>query len=135
MHDLDDVLAGREALQDIAAHGALADTVDELLDHGEVDVGLEQGQADLAHGLGDVVLGQAALASEAVEGGAEAIRERVEHASQRSRGPNLGATNPRRSPRAVGGGPVTGRDGAGTSPRRRRIARRIRAAGRLCRSS
>ena len=48
---------------------------DEVLDDAEVDVGLEQRQADLAHGLVDVVLGQPPAALEAVEGRAEPIGE------------------------------------------------------------
>jgi hypothetical protein len=73
VHDLDHLLAGREAVQHVRAHRPFANAVDELLDDCEVDVGLEQRQADLAHGLVDVVLGQPPLALEAVEGGAEPI--------------------------------------------------------------
>ena len=51
--DLHDLLAGLQALQDLLAEGALANLGDELLDDLEVDVGLEQREADLAHGAGD----------------------------------------------------------------------------------
>ena len=40
---------------------------DEVADHRQGDVGLEQGHADLAHRLVDVLLGQHAAAGEPVE--------------------------------------------------------------------
>ena len=40
--DLHDLLAGRQALEDLRADGLLADAADEVLDDLEVDVGLEQ---------------------------------------------------------------------------------------------
>ena len=46
--DLDDLLAGRQALQDRLVHRAVADAIDERLDDLEVDVRLEQRQTDLA---------------------------------------------------------------------------------------
>ena len=49
VHDLHDLLAWRQALLDFLADGALADALDELLDDLEVDVRLEQREADLAH--------------------------------------------------------------------------------------
>jgi len=85
MHDLHDLLARGQAVEHVAAHGALAYTVDELLDDGEVDIGLEQREADLAHGLVDVVLGQATLAPKAVEGGAEPVGKGIEHPMERRR--------------------------------------------------
>jgi len=48
-----DLLAGLQALQDLLAECALAHLGDELLDDLEVDVGLEQGETDLAHRTGD----------------------------------------------------------------------------------
>ena len=52
---------------------------DEVLDDLVVDVRLEQGEADLAHGGVDVGLGDAAAAGQAGEGLAQAVTERVEH--------------------------------------------------------
>ena len=49
VHDLHDLLAGGQALLDFLADRALADALDELLDDLEVDVRLEQREADLAH--------------------------------------------------------------------------------------
>ena len=48
VHDLHDLLRRREALHDLGAEGALLDVGDELAHDLEVDVGLEQRQADLA---------------------------------------------------------------------------------------
>ncbi len=79
VHDLDDLLTGVEGFGDLNAHGALADAADEGLDDLEVDVGLEQGEADLAQALVDLLLGQALGAPEAVEDGVESVLEGVEH--------------------------------------------------------
>ena len=65
--DLDDHLGGGEALQHVGAHRALGHGGDELLDDLEVDVGLQQGNPDLAHGLLDVGLGEAAFAAQLLE--------------------------------------------------------------------
>ena len=79
-HDAHDVLGGRQGVQDLGGHALLLAASHELLDHAEVDVCLEKRHADLAHGEVDVVLGQAALAAQLVEGVLEAVGERVEHA-------------------------------------------------------
>ena len=68
MSDLHDVLRRGERLQDLGGHAALLRLGDEVLHHLEVDVGLEQRHADVAHGRGDVGLGELALAAQAVEG-------------------------------------------------------------------
>ena len=56
MHDLHDLLAGSETLEDLGAERALAHTGDEVPDDLEVDVRLEQREPDLAHGLRDRLL-------------------------------------------------------------------------------
>ena len=65
--DLDELLGRGQALQHLDAQGPLLDLVDELLDHLVVDVGLEQGQPDLAGGPLDVLVRELALPLEAVE--------------------------------------------------------------------
>ncbi len=77
--DLHDLLAGGEALEDVGADRPLADPGDEVLDHLEVDVGLEQGEAHLAHRRVDVGLAHPATAGEVGEGRTEAIAQGVEH--------------------------------------------------------
>ena len=77
--DLHDLLRRRQAPQDVLAHRALADAVDERLDDLEVDVGLEQRHADLAQRRLDGRLRQPRLAAQRPEDVLEAIAERIEH--------------------------------------------------------
>ena len=67
--DLDDLLGGGQAVQHVAAHAALGDLGHEILDHLIADVGLQQGEAHLAHTGADIGLGQAALALQTFEYG------------------------------------------------------------------
>ena len=67
MDDLHDLLAGREALQHVGAERPLAHAADEVLDHLEVDVGLEQREPDFAHGTRDRLLVQAAAFTQIAE--------------------------------------------------------------------
>jgi hypothetical protein len=78
-HDLDDLLAGREALGDLGAERALLHPGDEVADDRDVDVGLEQRESDLARDLVDVLLGQLPLAPEPGEDAVEAVGKCVEH--------------------------------------------------------
>jgi len=71
--DFDDLLGGGEGGGDFFAESAGADVLDELVDDGEVDVGLEEGEADLAEGVGDVLVGDGALAAEGLEGTLEFV--------------------------------------------------------------
>ena len=59
---------------------SLADAGDDVAGDADVDVGLEQGGADLAQDLVDVGLGQATLAAEPLDDAFEAVGEVVEHA-------------------------------------------------------
>ena len=56
-----------QRLGDLGAARALRDRVDEVLDHRQRDVGLEQRDPDLAQGGVDVGLGQPALAAQALQ--------------------------------------------------------------------
>src|SRR5262249_35718586 len=78
-HDLHDLLARGEALENLVPHGLLADALDEGPHDLEVDVGLEEGDPHLAERLLDVVLGQAAGASETVEDRLQTLRQCFEH--------------------------------------------------------
>ena len=71
---------GIEGLRAGGADGVLADAGDDVAGDADVDVGLEQGGADLAQDLVDVGLGQAALAAEPLDDAVEAVGEGVEHA-------------------------------------------------------
>ena len=77
--DADDLLAGRDRLQHVDADRALADARDEVAHDLEVDVGLEQRDAQLAQRGVEVVLGDAPAPAEAAEGGLEAFAEGVKH--------------------------------------------------------
>jgi hypothetical protein len=76
---LDDLLGGVERFVDALAHRPLADAGEHGLDDDEVDVGLEQGEADLAQDLVDIALTQHTLATEAVEDALETIGQGLEH--------------------------------------------------------
>ena len=71
--DLDDLLAGVEAFEDLGTDCARADAGDEVLDDAEVDVRLEQRQPDGAHRFVDVGFGDAAAAGQLAEGIAQSV--------------------------------------------------------------
>jgi hypothetical protein len=73
------------------AEGAHADGGDELLDDAEVDVGLEQGEPDLAHRARDRLVVEHAAPAQVAERGRELVRERVEHRRLSVRGGFLAA--------------------------------------------
>ena len=77
---LDDLLAGVERAEDFLADGLLGDALDERVDDVEVDVGFEQGLADLAQAFADVGLGEPAAAAQLLERVAEALLNAFEHA-------------------------------------------------------
>ena len=77
--DLHHGLTGGEALQDVLADRLLTDARDEVLDDLEVDVGLEQREAHLAHRGIDVGLADPAAAGQAAERRPQALAEGVEH--------------------------------------------------------
>ena len=65
--DLHHLLGGSQAVQHVGAYGPLRNGGDEFFDHLIADVGFQQCQTDLPHGLPDVVFRQAALAPQALE--------------------------------------------------------------------
>ena len=79
-HDLDQRLARGQRLQHFLADRAHLDALDQRLHDRQGDVGLEQGDADFARGLADVLLGQAAAAAQALDGAGETLGEGFEHA-------------------------------------------------------
>ena len=72
--DLDDHLGRGEGLQHIGAYGTLGDRGHKVLDHLKVDVRLQKSHFDLFHGDLHVRLADAALATQASEGGGEFFR-------------------------------------------------------------
>ena len=77
--DLDDLLGGVQRLADLLAAGPLLDRSDELLDHRQRDVGLEQGDAHFAHRLVDISLRQRTAPGQLVEDAAESFLQLLEH--------------------------------------------------------
>ena len=73
MHDLHDLLAGRQALLHLLADRALADRLDEVLDDLEVDVRLEQRKADLPHRARDRFVVERSPLAEVAERALEAL--------------------------------------------------------------
>jgi len=79
LHHLEELLARGQRLQDLGAEGAGLDLVDEVLDHRQGDVGLQQRHAQLAGGGIDLVFGEAALAANGLEDAGKARRKVIEH--------------------------------------------------------
>ncbi len=63
-NDLHERLPRSQALRDLGANSALLDPIDELLDHRQCDVGLEQRHPHFTQRVLDVVLGQLRLAGD-----------------------------------------------------------------------
>ena len=82
VHDLDDLLRGVQRLRHLRARGAFLDPRDELPHHGQRDVRLEQGDANLAGGRVNVGLGQPSLAAQRGEDLGQPIGERLKHTSR-----------------------------------------------------
>ena len=79
-HEAQDGLVGAQALQHVLAHGARAHALDELLRDLEVDVGLEEREADLAERVVDLGLAEDTLPAKGPEDPLEPLAERLEHA-------------------------------------------------------
>ena len=76
--DLDDLLRWVEGTADLNTAAALLDSGDELLDHPEVDICFQQGNADLPHCGVDVLLRESSLRPEALERFCQAFLKCVE---------------------------------------------------------
>ena len=84
--DLDDLLAGIEHLRAGRADRLDADAVDDVAGDADVDVGVEQGGADLAQHLVDVGLGEPALAAQTLDDAVEAVGQVLEHLAAQGTG-------------------------------------------------
>lgn len=65
--DFDDLLARRHAFDDLLPDAFGLDPLDEFGGDFDVDVGIEQREADLPHRIGDVGFGQGALSAQFAE--------------------------------------------------------------------
>ena len=79
LEDFDDLLPGFDRFEDLGAHRLVLHVGDEGLGDGELDVGLEEGEADLAEGVGDVFFGDFPDAAEVAEGFVERVGEGGKH--------------------------------------------------------
>ena len=79
VNDLDDLLAWGERLQDVLAEGLATNRVRKLLDDLDVDVGLEEREADFAKRFLEVRLADARFAPELLEDRFELVAEGLEH--------------------------------------------------------
>ena len=77
--DLDHHLAGVDRAQHLLADRLGAGLLDELLDHGKGDIGLQEGDADFPHGGRDIGLGKRTAPLQAVEYVLEPGLQTVEH--------------------------------------------------------
>ena len=82
MDDLHDLLARRQAPEDVLPERALLDRRGEVAGDLEVHVGLEEREANLAHRLRDRLLVEAPTAAEAAERGLKLVGEGVEHGEE-----------------------------------------------------
>ena len=78
------VVVGREVFisETYGPGSTLLHARDEVLDDLEVDVRLEEGEPDLPHRLGEVVLGQLPMPPEIAEGRLQLVGKCVEHAGR-----------------------------------------------------
>ena len=79
VHDLDHHLAGRHRADDVGADRLGPHLVDELADHRERDVGLEQRRAHLAQRRVDIGLGERTAPAKLVEYVAQPFAQTFEH--------------------------------------------------------
>ena len=79
VHDLDDLLSGREALGKVDPDELLTDPGHEVPDHPEIDVRLQQRQTDLPERLVHVRGAEPPAAAQAAEDGIEAVGQALEH--------------------------------------------------------
>ena len=77
--DADQGLARCQRTDDLLADGLGPDLGNEVLDHRQRDVGLQQRHAHLAQCLLDIVLGQAGLATQFLDDTGEALGKVVQH--------------------------------------------------------
>src|SRR6185295_3778344 len=87
MNDLDDLLAGRDRANDRLADRALAHLLDEVLDHGKSDIGIDERCADFGERGVDIGFRQRAASPEPVEYIAQTFLQVVEHANLKRRSP------------------------------------------------
>ncbi len=107
-HDLDHLVGGLDRADDVLAGGAFLGLGDEVPDHRQGDVGLEQRHAHFAQGFVDVLLRQHAPAGQPVEYARQPFTKGLEHSPFSSHPHN--ATSPRARSRGRGASPPSSRE-------------------------
>ena len=79
MDDLDEGLAGRQALDDFGADRASLDRLRKTLDDGQSHVSIEQGKPNLPHGIGNIIVRESPAARERTQRLAESCRQLIKH--------------------------------------------------------
>jgi hypothetical protein len=77
--DADDLLRGREGIEDFLPHGPRFDAFDELFDDLEIDVGFEQRHANFAQRRFHVFGRQASFAAQVLEDALQFVGQIIEH--------------------------------------------------------
>ena len=77
--DLDDLLTGGHAFDDLLTDALTADGLNKFADDLQIDVGFQQGQTDFPHGFCDVLVGQGTLTPQLPEDIMQLVTQRVEH--------------------------------------------------------
>ena len=88
MEDFDDLLTGSDAAEHLLAQGFVFDASNKLLGDSEVNVGLEQGQANFAKGVGDVLFADATMPAEIFEDLLKFVRKAGKHKGYGTKGMN-----------------------------------------------
>ena len=79
MNDFNYLLGWGETLQDFLANSAGADSFHEVLDHLEIHVGFQEGQANFFQGLRDVLLGQFSVSPEFLKDRIQFVCQGIKH--------------------------------------------------------
>ena len=79
VNDLDHLLSGGNALQDLLPDGPLPDLLDEIPDDPEIHIGLKQGHADLLQGRLDILLVQTSAPLQFPEDAVQFIGKILKH--------------------------------------------------------
>ena len=85
-HDLDDLFGGRQRRHHFLANRLLADVVDQLFDHFEIDVGFQQRHADFFQRFADVLFRQCALSAQVLKGALQFVCQVLKHCQESKSG-------------------------------------------------
>jgi len=79
MHNTNQRLPWRKRTDHFFANGLFLDGSNELLDHRQGHIGLQQGHAHFAQGIGDIGFSQSSLALQRLHDAGKAVGQVIEH--------------------------------------------------------